>query len=487
MRAISDNLKQVETSKIEFDKDNPRRESEAQIKSQPSFRNLVSSVRDDGIIVPLIVKAKDKGFVLIDGERRLRAAIEVNLSKIPVLVAKDHIDGKILAYKTHKLHEKWSTVAETTSIKHIVDELKKQDPDVTDTVLKKKIIEITHENNTKAGDMLEIIKFEDKYIERAMTNDLSHSYLVQIGKSFINKIKKEHPNILKLYTEDQLRSIMAEKALKGLLGNTRFLMDNFKELFNDVSNKTEVEKIIIKFLNNKARDIRSAHEEYLNYLTKLEKAGRNINPKKESKKSGVTKDSKNISKNRSAKSETNNQKRLGLTKKQQTLLSDVRTKYEVIAKTFSSDEEEYLLEALHCLEEHCFKGATLMIWAAGISRILAYIEKDINDFNDKSKEMVAQKTSYYKHFSSQFRTEFKIIDEIRQNSRDMQLLCYICYKGFITEPSFKKLKGHYDKRNDCAHPTSITLGVNETVAIFEDVFELILDNKKLATIIDKCK
>jgi len=39
------------------------------------------------------------------------------------------------------------------------------------------------------------------------------------------------------------------------------------------------------------------------------------------------------------------------------------------------------------------------------------------------------------------------------------------------------MKGHFDKRNDCAHPTEIELNTNETVAIFEDILELILKNE----------
>lgn len=475
MKTILDNLLQIETAQIDFDTNNPRRESPSQIINQQSFKNLVESVKEDGIIVPIIVKKDNGGYVLIDGERRLRAAIETRLDKVPALLAKNHVEGKILAYKIHKLHQKWSTVAETMSIKDIVNQLKKDNPDVSDAILKKKIIEITHENNTKASDMLEIIKFDDEIIEKAMTNELSHSYLVHIGKSFIQKLKNKYPSILIKYPDEKLRSILAEKALKGLLGKkTRFLMDDFKIVFEDDDNRTEIEKIILKFIEIKQRDILVTFEEY-NKLVE-NKSTKNIG--KADGKGKVPNDSSITSKPTRAQS-IKDHKKIGVDRKEQTKLFDIRKKYEAIAKGFSVNEEQYLKEAIHCLDEHCFKAATLMVWSAGISRILAYIEQNISDFNTKSREMKGQNTSYYKHFSTNFRSDFTIIDEIRHSSRDMQLLCYLCYKGFITEPSFNKLKGHYNKRNDCAHPTEIVLYANETIAIFEDVLDLILLNNKM--------
>ncbi len=47
---------------------------------------LVQSVREKGVLQPVIVREKDGGFELVAGERRLRAAKELGLKKIPVIV-----------------------------------------------------------------------------------------------------------------------------------------------------------------------------------------------------------------------------------------------------------------------------------------------------------------------------------------------------------------------------------------------------------------
>jgi ParB family chromosome partitioning protein len=54
--------------------------------SEPAIRELADSIKEQGIVQPLIVRAKGDGFELIAGERRWRAAQLLGLKEIPVLV-----------------------------------------------------------------------------------------------------------------------------------------------------------------------------------------------------------------------------------------------------------------------------------------------------------------------------------------------------------------------------------------------------------------
>ncbi len=55
------------------------------------LKTLVSSIRETGIIQPIVVRKTEKGFEIIAGERRWRAAQEVGLKTVPVVIrdAKD--------------------------------------------------------------------------------------------------------------------------------------------------------------------------------------------------------------------------------------------------------------------------------------------------------------------------------------------------------------------------------------------------------------
>jgi ParB family chromosome partitioning protein len=51
-----------------------------------SFAELVDSVRERGILQPLLVRSKDEGYQLIAGERRWRAAQVAGLQRVPVII-----------------------------------------------------------------------------------------------------------------------------------------------------------------------------------------------------------------------------------------------------------------------------------------------------------------------------------------------------------------------------------------------------------------
>ncbi|MEY4560141.1 MAG: hypothetical protein RL460_118 [Actinomycetota bacterium] len=51
-----------------------------------AFAELVHSVREFGVLQPIVVRPKGSGFELIMGERRLRASKEAGLAKVPAIV-----------------------------------------------------------------------------------------------------------------------------------------------------------------------------------------------------------------------------------------------------------------------------------------------------------------------------------------------------------------------------------------------------------------
>jgi ParB family chromosome partitioning protein len=53
---------------------------------EEGIRELASSIREVGILQPLVIRSTEMGFELIAGERRLRAAREAGLDRVPVLI-----------------------------------------------------------------------------------------------------------------------------------------------------------------------------------------------------------------------------------------------------------------------------------------------------------------------------------------------------------------------------------------------------------------
>lgn len=73
----------IEISEIKTNPDQPRK-----IFKEKELKELSQSIEENGIIQPLVVTKAEKGFELIAGERRLRAAKLAGLTKVPAIIKK---------------------------------------------------------------------------------------------------------------------------------------------------------------------------------------------------------------------------------------------------------------------------------------------------------------------------------------------------------------------------------------------------------------
>ena len=83
---------QRSTSEIDVDRITPSPFQPRRSFDEAKIEELAASIRNQGIIQPLVVRPKADGFELIAGERRWRAAMKAGLSRVPVVVrdASDH-------------------------------------------------------------------------------------------------------------------------------------------------------------------------------------------------------------------------------------------------------------------------------------------------------------------------------------------------------------------------------------------------------------
>ena len=88
-----------------------------------SLEELVASIKEKGIIQPIIVRHSASGYELIAGERRWRAAKSLNLKEIPVIVrqAKDE-ESLELALIENIQRQNLSPIEEAHAYKHLMEQ-----------------------------------------------------------------------------------------------------------------------------------------------------------------------------------------------------------------------------------------------------------------------------------------------------------------------------------------------------------------------------
>ncbi|NLC53384.1 MAG: ParB/RepB/Spo0J family partition protein [Firmicutes bacterium] len=75
------NTQEIPLERIEPNPYQPRRHFDPE-----SLQELAASIKEHGVLQPLLVRQKDSGYQLIAGERRLRAAKQAGLRAVPVVV-----------------------------------------------------------------------------------------------------------------------------------------------------------------------------------------------------------------------------------------------------------------------------------------------------------------------------------------------------------------------------------------------------------------
>ena len=82
----------IALSKITANPNQPRKEGFDKV----SLEDLVASIKQKGVITPITVQEVGKGFMLVAGERRWRAAKLAGLKKIPVHIVKVKNDAELM-------------------------------------------------------------------------------------------------------------------------------------------------------------------------------------------------------------------------------------------------------------------------------------------------------------------------------------------------------------------------------------------------------
>lgn len=102
---------------------------------EAALRDLQSSIEEHGIIQPLIVRKSIKGYDIVAGERRYRAAIEAKLKTVPVIV-KPLTDKEMMeiAVIENLQREDLNPIEEAAAYQKLMNEL-----DITQDVLAKKL------------------------------------------------------------------------------------------------------------------------------------------------------------------------------------------------------------------------------------------------------------------------------------------------------------------------------------------------------------
>lgn len=245
-------MQKVKLQEIIPDKNQPRKYFAIE-----KMASLKDSIKRHGIITPLIVQKEGNKFMLIDGERRFRVAMELGLKEVPVQVveAKNDFNRLVEQFHLQEQHAEWSMTEKAMAVLEICKISNKS---------VKEVCELLSIENRTFRLYFAFSRLQDK--ERFLEYQCSIYNAEKIieMKGFVRKIKEEVLN--EPFTKAQeliLERALIEKIKEGEIdqkGSYSKLKDIFRtdpktiDEFMKDANKFDVN---LKFVNTKARGARA--------------------------------------------------------------------------------------------------------------------------------------------------------------------------------------------------------------------------------------
>ncbi len=91
---------------------------------EETMSELVDSIREKGVIQPILVRAAGSGYELIAGERRWRAAQELKLEEIPAIIKRDigDVDSLEISLIENIQREELNPIEEANAYRDLIDQ-----------------------------------------------------------------------------------------------------------------------------------------------------------------------------------------------------------------------------------------------------------------------------------------------------------------------------------------------------------------------------
>lgn len=197
------------------------------IFKEKELEELSESIRENGIIQPLIVVKTDDGFELVAGERRLRAAKRAGYEKVPVVIKRaTDKDKMVMSIIENVQRSDLNCVEEALAYYQLMDDFKLTQEEVAKKLGKER---------STVANFLRVLKLPRDVIELLQKEELSfgHAKLLAAVKEREKCIRVAHEAALKNLSVRETEKLLKARvvAKKEADGNVYFeeKLDQYKQ------------------------------------------------------------------------------------------------------------------------------------------------------------------------------------------------------------------------------------------------------------------
>ncbi len=192
-------VQNLKISEIEPNRDQPRR-----IFDEESLNELAESIKNYGVIQPIIVSKKDGYYEIVAGERRWRASKKAGLEEIPVIVREnDEKKNREIALIENIQREDLNPIEKARGIKLLMDQY---------NLTQAQVAEVIGKGRSTITNTLRILNLDPRVIDLALQGKLTEGHCKAL-LGFENPDKQYDMAIYMIQSGDSVRE--AEKKTKS--------------------------------------------------------------------------------------------------------------------------------------------------------------------------------------------------------------------------------------------------------------------------------
>lgn len=194
----------IDINKITPNKDQPRKSF-----SEEKIEELANSIKEHGIIQPLVVRKIDKGYEIVAGERRYRAARRADLKTVPCLIRElTDEQNMLLAIIENVQREDLNPIEEAESLEKLITAYGLTQEQVSKSVGK---------SRPYITNSLRLLKLPEEIRNMVIAGDISHGH----ARALINVEDKSKQLVLAKRAKDEGLSVRIIEQLAGTLTTTK--------------------------------------------------------------------------------------------------------------------------------------------------------------------------------------------------------------------------------------------------------------------------
>jgi ParB/RepB/Spo0J family partition protein len=235
---------------------------------EAEMNQLLDSIREVGIQVPLAVYGGGKRFVLLDGERRWRCAKKLNLKTVPVLIQPEPspLENLLTMFNIHNVRTDWDLMPMALKLKDVQKLL----TDVGQSATPKALSAVTGVSLPTVRRALELLELPKRYQDLLLKEgkkprdqqQITADVFVEVNKSK-RVIEQYQPEVFEQVSEEQFVDGMVDKYRDGVVNNV--------VRFRDISKIARVERTggdpaiaipaLVRLVQDKSYKIETAYQD----------------------------------------------------------------------------------------------------------------------------------------------------------------------------------------------------------------------------------